>query len=219
MIVAQWTTFFETELRCNSTFSGQMIYLNTSQDDACEEGRLGFLLEKGEIFNSSKLSVNLLIFKTSCNNLITCTVSSPPAFPTHWTSHLRFKADVANLTLYTGSRPRASISLSKNGTCYFPAIFVLFCLFCLSIWFGVFKYTQDWQIRRSSGLWFFCFCLYLYSGAWLCLCLFVFPPDRASLSIYTAGRYSGPRYIGRSSLAGPFHWTEIIFITSEYLYY
>ena len=125
MIVAQWTTFFETELRCNSTFSGQMIYLNTSQDDACEEGRLGFLLEKGEIFNSSKLSVNLLIFMTSCNNLITCTVSSPPAFPTHWTSNLGFKADdVADLTLWTGWRPRASISLSKNRTCYFPAIFL-----------------------------------------------------------------------------------------------
>ena len=46
-----------------------MIYLNTSQDGACEEGRLGFLLEKGEIFYSSKLSFNL-IFKTSCNNLI-----------------------------------------------------------------------------------------------------------------------------------------------------
>ena len=129
-----------------------MIYLNTSPDDACEEGRLGFLLEKREIFYFSKLSFNL-IFMTSCNNLITCTVSSPPAFPTHWTSQLRFKADVvAVLTLYTGSRPRASISLSKNRTCYFPAIFCVFFLFCLSICFGVFEYTQDWQIRRSSGL-------------------------------------------------------------------
>ena len=106
-----------------------MIYLNTSQDGACEEGRLGFLLEKGEIFYSSKLSFNLLIFMTSCNNLITCTVSSPLTFPTHWTSHLRFKAD---LKLWTGSRPRASISRSMNSTCRVSCYFLCVCLYVLS---------------------------------------------------------------------------------------
>ena len=146
-----------------------MIYLNTSQDGACEEGRLGFLLEKGEIFYSSKLSFNLLIFMTSCNNLITCTVSSPLTFPTHWTSHLRFKAD---LKLWTGSRPRASISRSMNSTCRVSCYFLCVCLYVLS-----FNLIQSlWVYTRLADPvaydLFACVCICILEHGCVYVCLF-----------------------------------------------